>query len=216
MSRYMKKGKFITFEGSEGVGKSTNILLVKEHLKSKNIDLLLTREPGGTPLAENIRALLLNKSDEKIDETCELLMVFAARAQHLNTVIIPALNKGVWVLCDRFTDSTYAYQGGGRGLNTNLISELEKVVQQGLMPDLTFCLDIDVRLGLSRASARAELDRFESEEIDFFERVRFAYLERVKTGLRNKHYRLIDAGQELALVQQNILASLDEFLASLT
>jgi dTMP kinase len=216
MSRYMKEGKFITFEGSEGVGKSTNILLVKEHLESQNIDLLLTREPGGTPLAENIRALLLNKSDEKIDETCELLMVFAARAQHLNTVIIPALNKGVWVLCDRFTDSTYAYQGGGRGLNTNLISELEKVVQQGLMPDLTFYLDIDVRLGLSRASARAELDRFESEEIDFFERVRFAYLERVKTGLRNKHYRLIDAGQELALVQQNILASLDEFLASLT
>jgi dTMP kinase len=212
----MKEGKFITFEGSEGVGKSTNILLVKEHLESQNIDLLLTREPGGTPLAENIRALLLNKSDEKIDETCELLMVFAARAQHLNTVIIPALNKGVWVLCDRFTDSTYAYQGGGRGLNTNLISELEKVVQQGLMPDLTFYLDIDVRLGLSRASARAELDRFESEEIDFFERVRFAYLERVKTGLRNKHYRLIDAGQELALVQQNILASLDEFLASLT
>ena len=212
----MKKGNFITFEGSEGVGKSTNILLVKEHLESQNIDLLLTREPGGTPLAENIRALLLNKSDEKIDETCELLMVFAARAQHLNTVIIPALNKGVWVLCDRFTDSTYAYQGGGRGLNTNLISELEKVVQQGLMPDLTFYLDIDVRLGLSRASARAELDRFESEEIDFFERVRFAYLERVKTGLRNKHYRLIDAGQELALVQQNILASLDEFLASLT
>ena len=215
MSRYMKKGKFITFEGSEGVGKSTNILLVKEHLESQNIDLLLTREPGGTPLAENIRALLLNKSDEKIDETCELLMVFAARAQHLNTVIIPALNKGVWVLCDRFTDSTYAYQGGGRGLNTKLISELEKVVQQGLMPDLTFYLDIDVRLGLSRASARAELDRFESEEIDFFERVRFAYLERVKTGLRNKHYRLIDAGQELALVQKNILASLDEFLASL-
>jgi dTMP kinase len=211
----MKKGKFITFEGSEGVGKSTNILLVKEHLESQNIDLLLTREPGGTPLAENIRALLLNKSDEKIDETCELLMVFAARAQHLNTVIIPALNKGVWVLCDRFTDSTYAYQGGGRGLNANLISELEKVVQQGLMPDLTFYLDIDVRLGLSRASARAELDRFESEEIDFFERVRFAYLERVKTGLHNKHYRLIDAGQELALVQKNILASLDEFLASL-
>ena len=216
MSRYMKKGKFITFEGSEGVGKSTNILLVKEHLESQNIDLLLTREPGGTPLAENIRALLLNKSDEKIDETCELLMVFAARAQHLNTVIIPALNKGVWVLCDRFTDSTYAYQGGGRGLNTKLISELEKVVQQGLMPDLTFYLDIDVRLGLSRASARAELDRFESEEIDFFERVRFAYLERVKTGLLNKHYRLIDAGQELELVQQNILASLDDFLTSLT
>lgn len=216
MSRKMKKGKFITFEGSEGVGKSTNILLVKEHLESKNIDLLLTREPGGTPLAENIRGLLLNKSVENIDETCELLMVFAARAQHLNTVIIPALNKGLWVLCDRFTDSTYAYQGGGRGLNKTLISELEKVVQQGLMPDLTFYLDIDVRLGLSRASARAELDRFESEEIDFFERVRFAYLERVKSGLLNKHYRLIDAGQDLESVQQNILTSLDEYLVSLT
>lgn len=211
----MQKGKFITFEGSEGVGKSTNILLVKEHLEAKNIDLLLTREPGGTPLAENIRGLLLNKSAEDIDETCELLMVFAARAQHLNTVIVPALNKGQWVICDRFTDSTYAYQGGGRGLDKNLISELEKVVQQGLVPDLTFYLDIDVSLGLSRVAARAELDRFECEKIDFFERVRFAYLERVKSGLLNKHYRLIDAGRELDLVQQDILTSLDEFIASL-
>lgn len=211
----MQKGKFITFEGSEGVGKSTNILLVKEHLEAKNIDLILTREPGGTPLAENIRGLLLNKSAEDINETCELLMVFAARAQHLNTVIVPALNKGQWVICDRFTDSTYAYQGGGRGLDKSLISELEKVVQQGLVPDLTFYLDIDVRLGLSRAVERAELDRFECEKIDFFERVRFAYLERVKSSLLNKHYRLIDAGQELDLVQQDILTSLDEFIVSL-
>jgi dTMP kinase len=211
----MQKGKFITFEGSEGVGKSTNILLVKEYLESKNIDLLLTREPGGTPLAETIRGLLLDKSDESIDETCELLMVFAARAQHLNTVIIPALNQGLWVICDRFTDSTYAYQGGGRGLDQNLIAELEKVVQKGLMPDLTFYLDIDVRLGLSRATERAELDRFECEKIDFFERVRFAYLERVKTGLNNQHYRLIDAGQDLESVQQDIVSCLDKFIAKL-
>jgi dTMP kinase len=211
----MEKGKFITFEGSEGVGKSTNILLVKEYLESKNIDLLLTREPGGTPLAETIRGLLLDKSDETIDQTCELLMVFAARAQHLNTVIIPALNKGLWVICDRFTDSTYAYQGGGRGLDQNLISELEKVVQKNLMPDLTFYLDIDVSLGLSRATERAELDRFECEKIDFFERVRFAYLERVKTGLNNQHYRLIDAGQDLESVQQDIVSCLDKFIASL-
>jgi dTMP kinase len=211
----MQKGKFITFEGSEGVGKSTNILLVKQHLEAKNIDFILTREPGGTPLAETIRGLLLNKSDEAIDETCELLMVFAARAQHLNTVIVPALNKGQWVICDRFTDSTYAYQGGGRGLDKNLIAELEKVVQQGLLPDLTFYLDIDVRLGLSRAVARAELDRFECEKVDFFERVRFTYLERVKGSLLNQHYRLIDASQELELVQQDILASLDDFIASL-
>jgi dTMP kinase len=211
----MQKGKFITFEGSEGVGKSTNILLVKQHLEAKNIDFILTREPGGTPLAETIRGLLLNKSDEAIDETCELLMVFAARAQHLNTVIVPALNKGQWVICDRFTDSTYAYQGGGRGLDKNLIAELEKVVQQGLLPDLTFYLDIDVRLGLSRAVARAELDRFECEKVDFFERVRFTYLERVKGSLLNQHYRLIDASQELELVQQDILTSLDDFIASL-
>ena len=211
----MQKGKFITFEGSEGVGKSTNILLVKQHLEAKNIDFILTREPGGTPLAETIRGLLLNKSDETIDETCELLMVFAARAQHLNTVIVPALNKGQWVICDRFTDSTYAYQGGGRGLDKNLIAELEKVVQQGLLPDLTFYLDIDVRLGLSRAVARAELDRFECEKVDFFERVRFTYLERVKGSLLNQHYRLIDASQELELVQQDILTSLDDFIASL-
>lgn len=216
MSKQIAKGKFITFEGSEGVGKSTNIALVKEFLSSKNIDLLLTREPGGTPLAESIRALLLNKSDEVIDETCELLMVFAARAQHLNTVIIPALNAGKWVLCDRFTDSTYAYQGGGRGLDTKLIEQLEKTVQKNLKPDLTLYLDVDVKLGLSRASKRADLDRFESEEIDFFERVRRAYLKRVKMDLPSNHYRLIDASESLEKVQQNILAVLDAFIESHT
>ncbi len=212
MSKQIAKGKFITFEGSEGVGKSTNIALVKEFLSSKNINLLLTREPGGTPLAENIRTLLLDKSSEAVDETCELLMVFAARAQHLNTVITPALNAGTWVLCDRFTDSTYAYQGGGRGLDTALIAQLENIVQKTLKPDLTLYLDIDVKLGLSRASERAALDRFESEKIDFFERVREAYLARIKMDAPNSHYRLIDASESLEQVQQNILTVLDEFL----
>lgn len=160
-------GKLITIEGSEGVGKSTNIQFIQGYLTNKGIDLLLTREPGGTPLAENIRDLLLQKRDEPVDEKAELLLMFAARAQHLNTVIVPALAAGRWVLCDRFTDSTYAYQGGGRGLDQELIAQLETLVQQGLQADLTLYLDIDVKQGLARASQRAELDRFEDQQIDF-------------------------------------------------
>ncbi len=203
------QGKFITIEGSEGVGKSTNITFIKDYLEEKNIELLITREPGGTPLAEEIRELLLQKRSESIDETAELLMMFAARAQHLNTVILPAINAGKWVLCDRFTDSTYAYQGGGRGLSWRLIERLEETVQQGLQPDLTLYLDIDVKLGLARASKRAELDRFESEEIDFFERVRAAYLTRVKTDA--SRYQVIDAGQSLDSVQADIANVLENF-----
>ncbi len=203
------QGKFITIEGSEGVGKSTNISFIKDYLEEKNIELLITREPGGTPLAEEIRELLLQKRSENIDETAELLMMFAARAQHLNTVILPAIDAGKWVLCDRFTDSTYAYQGGGRGLSWQLIERLEETVQQELQPDLTLYLDIDVKLGLARASKRAELDRFESEEIDFFERVRTAYLTRVKTD--TKRYQVIDAGQDLQLVQADITHVLESF-----
>ena len=199
-------GKLITIEGSEGVGKSTNIQFIQGYLTNKGIDLLLTREPGGTPLAENIRDLLLQKRDEPVDEKAELLLMFAARAQHLNTVIVPALAAGRWVLCDRFTDSTYAYQGGGRGLDQELIAQLETLVQQGLQADLTLYLDIDVKQGLARASQRAELDRFEDQQIDFFERVRAAYLARVSTN--PERYRIIDAGQPLAQVQQDIEAIL--------
>ncbi|MGH1441813.1 MAG: dTMP kinase, partial [Cellvibrionaceae bacterium] len=141
-----KMGQFITIEGSEGVGKSTNISFIKDYLEQKGIDLLITREPGGTPLAEQIRELLLAKRDESVDETAELLLMFAARAQHLNTVILPAIAEGKWVLCDRFTDSTYAYQGGGRGLDQALIANLEKLVQGEVQPDLTLYLDIDVSL----------------------------------------------------------------------
>ncbi|MGH1487405.1 MAG: dTMP kinase [Cellvibrionaceae bacterium] len=204
------RGKFITIEGSEGVGKSTNITFIKDFLAAKGIDLLMTREPGGTPLAEEIRALLLQKRDETMDETAELLLMFAARSQHLKQVILPALSEGKWVLCDRFTDSTYAYQGGGRGLDQQLILQLEKTVQKEVQPDITFYLDIDVKLGLARASQRAALDRFESEEIDFFERVRTAYLERARSGA--ERYKVVDAGQTLECVQTDIKRYLEDIV----
>jgi dTMP kinase len=197
-----RKGKFITIEGTEGVGKSTNLAFVYQWLIAQRIDVVVTREPGGTPLAEEIRELLLRKRDEIVDETTELLLVFAARAQHLNQRIKPALSQGSWVLSDRFTDATYAYQGGGRRLNKQMIEQLENMVQDTLRPDLTIILDIDVKLGLERAKQRGELDRFESETIEFFERVRNAYLARAKAN--PTHYAIIDAGQSLEKVQEDI------------
>jgi dTMP kinase len=208
----MKKnrGKFITIEGSEGVGKSTNIKFIQQYLSKQGIPLVLTREPGGTPLAESLRNLLLQHWQEKVDEQAELLMLFAARAQHVSTVIQPALERGEWVLCDRFTDSTYAYQGGGRGLDLKLIEQLESLVLQGFQPDTTIYLDIDVKQGLQRASTRGELDRFETEEIDFFERVRKAYLKRVEST--PSRYALIDAGESLDKVQQSIQSFLEHLI----
>ena len=170
------RGKFITIEGIEGVGKSTNIESIQTFLSKNNIKFVVTREPGGTALAENIRELLLHTKQESPVELCELLLVFAARAQHLHNIIEPALRKGTWVLCDRFTDATYAYQGGGRGLSNEVISELETLVQGSLRPDLTIILDLDAKVGLSRAKNRGALDRFEQEKIEFFENVRQAYL----------------------------------------
>jgi len=205
----MQPGKFITIEGTEGVGKSTNLAFVRDWLKARGIEVIVTREPGGTPLAEEIRALLLAKRDEPVDETAELLLVFAARAQHLAQVIKPALARGAWVLSDRFTDATFAYQGGGRGLSTTTIEQLESLVQGELRPDLTLILDIDVELGLSRAQARGELDRFESEAITFFERVRSAYHKRA--AISPVRYALVNAGQELAAVQRDI----DQILTSI-
>jgi len=202
----MSRGKFITIEGSEGVGKSTNIAFISQYIASQGVELIVTREPGGTPLAENIRELLLAKREENVDDLAELLLMFAARAQHINEYIEPALKAGQWVLCDRFTDSTFAYQGGGRGLNREAINTLEKLVQHDFQPDLTFYLDIDVTIGLARAAERAELDRFESEKIDFFERVREAYLARVKAD--PKRFRVIDASQDLPSVQAAILEQL--------
>jgi dTMP kinase len=206
----MQCGKFLTIEGTEGVGKSTNLAFVRDWLVAKGIEVIVTREPGGTPLAEEIRGLLLAKREEPVDETAELLLVFAARAQHLAQVIKPALARGVWVLSDRFTDATYAYQGGGRGLNKTTIAQLEQLVQQELRPDLTLILDIDVELGLSRARQRGELDRFESETLEFFERVRSAYRERADAS--PDHYAVVNAGQSLEKVQQDIDALLSHLL----
>ncbi len=205
----MQRGKFLTIEGTEGVGKSTNLAFVRDWLTARGLEVIVTREPGGTPLAEEVRGLLLSKRDESVDETAELLLVFAARAQHLAQVIKPALARGAWVLSDRFTDATYAYQGGGRGLSKAVIEQLEQLVQGDLRPDLTLILDIDVELGLNRARQRGELDRFESETIGFFERVRAAYRQRAHVA--PERYALVDAGKTLPEVQ----AEIDRVLAAL-
>lgn len=198
----MQRGKFLTIEGTEGVGKSTNLAFVRDWLTARGLEVIVTREPGGTPLAEEVRGLLLSKRDEPVDETAELLLVFAARAQHLAQVIKPALGRGAWVLSDRFTDATFAYQGGGRGLSKSVIEQLEQLVQGDLRPDLTLILDIDVELGLNRARQRGELDRFESETIEFFERVRVAYRQRAHVA--PERYALVDAGKTLPEVQAEI------------
>ena len=206
------KGKFITVEGTEGVGKSTNMAFIASQLKAAGIDVVQTREPGGTPLAEELRELLLSNREENFDSTAELLVVFAARAQHLNQVILPAIEKGQWILCDRFTDATYAYQGFGRGLSLDNIEQLENLVQGSVRPDMTFLLDIDVKQGLARAAERAELDRFENERIDFFEKVRAGYLKRATQ--HPQRYSVIDAGQALDAVQRDIADAVGELLQS--
>lgn len=206
------RGKFITLEGSEGVGKSTNMAVIKNWLQENNIDYVATREPGGTPLAEEIRQLLLSPREERVDATAELLLVFAARAQHINTFIKPHLERGTWVLSDRFTDATFAYQGYGRGLNLSLIEQLEQTVQQGLQPDLTVYLDVDVKVGLERARARGELDRFEQEAIDFFERVRQGYLARVNQN--PARFAVVDAGQVIEKVGLDVQAQLTKHLSA--
>lgn len=203
-------GLFITLEGPEGAGKSTNREYLAERLREQGIDVLLTREPGGTPLAERIRELLLDPSDEPMAADTELLLVFAARAQHLQQVIRPALAKGSVVLCDRFTDATYAYQGGGRGLSIERIAQLEQFVQGELRPDLTLIFDLPVEVGLARAAARGRLDRFEQEGRVFFEAVRQAYLQRAEQA--PQRYRVLDAGQTLAQVQADIDALLPSLL----
>ena len=204
------RGKFITIEGTEGVGKTTNIEFIKQWLTQQSIAFVSTREPGGTPLAEEIRQLLLANRDEAVCSTSELLMMFAGRAQHIEQLIEPQLASGNWVLCDRFTDATYAYQGAGREMGTELISSLETMVQGDMRPDLTLILDIPVEQGLERASKRSKPDRFELEKTDFFNRVRHAYL-----GMATNHperYKVIDASQPLPDVQLQISNVLEQFL----
>ena len=204
-------GLFITLEGPEGAGKSTNREYLAEQLRAHGKDVVLTREPGGTPLAERVRELLLAPSDESMHADTELLLVFAARAQHLAQVIRPALARDSIVLCDRFTDATYAYQGGGRGLCHERIGVLENFVQGSLRPDLTLVFDLPVEVGLARATARGRLDRFEQEGRVFFDAVRSTYLNRAQA--QPERYRLVDAAQSLAQVQQSLDALLPELLS---
>ncbi len=204
------KGRFITIEGGEGVGKSTNIQCITDRLQRAGIEFVLTREPGGTPFAEQIRSLLLENHDEAVCEMSELLLIFAARAQHIAQVIVPALAAGKWVVSDRFTDATYAYQGGGRGLSVDSIEQLETLVQGTLRPDVTFLLDLAPEVGLERASQRAELDRFEQEQVEFFNKVRATYLQRAQA--EPERCVVIDAGVSIEAVQADILSHLERIL----
>jgi dTMP kinase len=207
----MSNGLFITLEGVEGVGKTTNLAFMERYLAAAGVDLLCTREPGGTPLAEEIRRMLLSDREEPVQAQAELLLIFAARAQHLHSVILPTLASGRWVLCDRFTDATYAYQGGGRGLPLSTIQQLESLVQNGRQPDKTFFLDLEVDVGLARAQNRGVPDRFEKESRSFFESVRAAYWERIRQ--QPGRFVVIDASRNLAEVQHQIAVELDKVLS---
>lgn len=202
-------GKFITFEGVEGVGKSTHIMFVAEELRRLDVLVTVTREPGGTEIAEEIRAILLTHRTEVVTPTTELLLLFAARAQHIAKVIKPALAEGQCVLCDRFTDATYAYQGGGRGINLQHILQLENLVQGDLRPDFTILLDAtDIDVCLKRAKGIGTGDRIEVEEHAFFERSRKIYLARANGN--PSRFKIIDAVNPVAEVQQQIMQALDE------
>jgi len=196
------RGLFLTVEGGEGVGKSTNITYMAEKLRQQGVELVVTREPGGTALAEDIRQVLLAVRDETVGGLTELLLMFAARAQHIDTLIEPALSAGKWVLCDRFTDATYAYQCGGRGMSIDTVRQLEQLVQGQLRPDYTLLLDAPIDTGMSRARERGELDRFEREDLAFFQRVRDTYLQLAQNS--SGRYHVIDASLSLSEVQGTV------------
>jgi dTMP kinase len=203
-------GRFLTLEGSEGAGKSSNLEIVVATLHDCGIDATTTREPGGTEVGESIRELLLAVRDEPLDDLTELLLMFAARAQHLTTKIRPMLSAGTWVVCDRFTDATYAYQGGGRGIDSASIALLEKLVHGDLQPDLTLYLDVPVDIAFQRIGER-ELDRIEREERAFFERVRTNYLERAR---RQDRIQIIDASASLEAVAATVEQAVRRFVAT--
>jgi dTMP kinase len=205
-------GRFITFEGGEGVGKTTQLGRAAAWLQAAGREVVVTREPGGTPRAEQLRKVLLERSDEPMPQACELLLMFAARASHLANLIEPAVARGAWVLCDRFTDATYAYQGGGRGVADDDIDALVRIVHPHRQPDLTLLLDAPVAVGMRRAHARNGSegpDRFESERSDFFERVRACYLRRA--AREPGRFRILDASR----APDDVEASVREALASL-
>ncbi len=206
------RGKFITLEGQDGAGKSTNLSEIEAAIRQAGHDLVVTREPGGTPVGEQIRELILSSQDESFGDMTELLLIFAARAQHIESVIEPALAAGKWVLSDRFTDATYAYQGGGRGLDPRKISKLETLVQGNLRPDCTFLLDLPVNVGAERAGLRSQPDRFERQRNDFKSSVRRCYLERAQAD--PKRFRVIDASLDLNTVKLAVRTQIDSFLAN--
>lgn len=201
--------KFITLEGIEGVGKSSNLEFIRKQLEAAGHRCITTREPGGTTLGESLRSLLLEHSDQQMSADAELLMMFAARAEHLQKVIRPALAEGAYVLCDRFTEATYAYQGGGRGIDTDKISQLEQWAQDSLRPDLTIILDAPVEVGRSRASQRSTPDRIEKEEDDFFQRVRQSYQHMAE--LHPHRICQVDASQSIESVRQQIVKQLHNY-----
>ena len=206
----MARGKFITVEGIEGVGKSTNIDFIVGYLRDRGKVAVATREPGGTDVAERIRDVLLNSVPGTIPDVCELLLMFAARASHLNDLITPALERGDWVVCDRFTDATYAYQGGGRGLPDEAIAQVEKLVQGSLRPDLTLLLDAARAVTDRRRESRGVTDRFESEHAAFFERVQAKYLD--LAAREPGRIKLIDAAGELGDVRARIATEIEKLL----
>ena len=196
------RGKFVTLEGIEGVGKSTQSEPLAEMLRARGIDVTVTREPGGTALGEAVRRVLLDPSLPDMAPLTELLLMFSARAEHIARVIEPALERGDWVLCDRFTDATYAYQGGGRGLDTKLIQTLEALVQKSLRPDFTLLFDAPIEIALSRAKSRGASDRFEQEQVAFFQRVQAVYHELARNA--PARFIAIDAAQSLSKVQADL------------
>jgi dTMP kinase len=205
----MTPARFITLEGIEGAGKTTVADRIIHALRGRGITVHATREPGGTIVAERIRALVLDRGSEHISPTAETLLMFGARQVHIDNLIRPALTRGDWVLCDRFTDATHAYQGGGRGVDRDLIERLAKAVQGDLVPDCTLLLDVPVRVGLERMQARrGAIDRFEVESAQFFERVRNRYLELARGA--PERFRIIDANQKLDLVCKAALEALEK------
>ncbi|MDH5517752.1 MAG: dTMP kinase [Gammaproteobacteria bacterium] len=209
----MSRAQFITLEGSEGVGKTTNLEYIKQLLGNKSIEYIVTREPGGTELGEQLRDLLLGHKHTGMADETELLMMFAARSEHLDKVIKPALEKGQWVLSDRFTDATYAYQGGGRGIEMQRIKILEDYVQGDCRPDLTLLLDAPVEVGSERAGKRSAPDRFEKEQSDFFNKVRSAYLQRASD--QPDRIKVIDASLELEAVKRQIDQIMQDYFKQL-
>ena len=197
-------GKFVTLEGTEGAGKSTNLSFIKTWLTHQGIDVITTREPGGTDIGEAVRGILLNQTFTQMHQDTELLLMFAARAQHLREKILPALAQGKWVISDRFTDASYAYQGAARGMGFERIAQIENWVQQGLQPDITFVFDLPIEIGMARVAARGgETDRFEQEQHVFFEKVRGAYLTRAEQA--PERYKVLDASKALTDVQASIV-----------